>query len=211
VCSVAPVVAAKTCDREIAGFGVLWDHQDMEIFEIHITGDKSIISASKILGVKSIVIDLLKPDNNFYRTEFMTSDVKKFDSYDSCLKYVDDLSSKLLAAHVRINRVKIESPYYEHYRDLSCYIESHFPAKGSEFPVSRNHSKMEYLLATDRRYKKEDYDNFREQYKDHDIELCLMDSNIEEDFDWFFMYPSSAKVCNRNSIEEGKILLGLSP
>lgn len=183
----------------------------MEIFEIHITGDKSIIPTSKILGVKSIVIDLLKPDNDFYRTEFMTSDVKKFNSYDSCLKYVNNLSSKLLAAHVHINRVKIESPYYEHYRNLSCYIESHFPVKSAEFPVSRNHSKMEHLLATDRRYKKEDYDNFREQYKDYDIELCLMDSNIEEDFDWFFMYPSSVKECTQNSLCKGKTLLGLNP
>ena len=51
----------------------------MEIFEIHITGDESIIQASARLGVRSIVIDLLHPDQTHYRTEYMTSNIRKLE------------------------------------------------------------------------------------------------------------------------------------
>jgi hypothetical protein len=157
----------------------------MEIFEIHITGEEAILEAANKLGVKNITIDLLAPDRKHHRTEYMTSDVKRFANYDSCKEYVDKLVKQL---GVHIIRVKIESPYYAHYKDQSCYIESHFDTENNEYPISRNQNKTT-CLSTDRCYEKDSYDAFREKYEGKVVELCLFDSYVEEDFDWFAFYP----------------------
>jgi hypothetical protein len=160
----------------------------MEIFEIHITGDSKINEVATRLGVKNIVIDLVKPDFSYHRTEHMTSDVKKFDDYQTCKQYVDNLVHKLVEEGVNVVRVKIESPYYPHYKTMSCYMESHFNSKDNKHPLSRNQNKTSYL-ATDRTYNKAEYETFREKYKEVDVELCLYDSDLLEDADWFALYP----------------------
>jgi hypothetical protein len=146
----------------VAGVRFLWQTLGMETFEIHITGEQNIINAGKSLGVKTISIDLLNPDGSFYRTEHMTSEVRKFDSFKTCRTWVENIVSELVGNGVSVHRVKIESPFYAHYEDISCYIESHFLASDGRYPLSRNRKKIE-LLATDRTYHKWEYASFREK------------------------------------------------
>lgn len=155
----------------------------METFEIHITGGQDIITLAKKLSLKTIVIELLNPDKSRFRTEYMTSHVAKFDNYQTCKDYVDDAAQKLGS----VVRTKIESPYYKHYVNQSVYIESHFDAIDSKYPISKNQNK-DSLLATDREYRKENYEDFRRRYKGVVVELCLFDSNVNEDLDWFKLY-----------------------
>lgn len=158
-----------------------------EIFEVHITGDESIIQVAQTLGLKTISIDLLKPDKSRLRTEYMTSQVFRFGSYNECKFYIDCRVKELEKHGVQIIRVKIESPDYPHYRSQSCYMESHFNDRDGTFPMSRNLRKTS-VLATSREYDKNKYDEFHELYKDVELELCLFDSFVGEDADWFSLY-----------------------
>jgi hypothetical protein len=159
----------------------------MEVFEVHVTGDESIHAVAKELGVKTIAVELLRPDKSLLRTEHMTSLIVKRDSYQDCKRYVENLVTSLLDSDVAILRVKIESPYYAHYKDQSLYMESHFESDEMFFPTSRNARKQK-LLATDREYDKERYGKFIEKYKNLELELCLYDSFVSEDLDWFQLY-----------------------
>lgn len=156
----------------------------MESFEIHITGSRDINEQLDRLGIKNIIIDLLKPNMRVLRTEFMSSFISKHNSLDECKKYVDSILGNLSC---QIIRVKIESPYYEHYKEQSLYLESHFKPFNLEYPMSRNIKSFKEL-ATDRTYDKKDYDSFRKKWKKEDIEMCLVDNFIEEDKDWFDLY-----------------------
>ncbi len=155
----------------------------MELFEIHITGSPNIIDAAEKMNIKTIVVDLLDPNHKKMRTEYMTSFIEKKESYEECKKFVDELVLSL-QKDVEISRIKIESPYYPHYKNQSLYMESHFENENDKFPISRNARKT-LILATDREYDKEQYDTFIEKYNGKDVELCLSDSFIDEDKDWF--------------------------
>lgn len=164
----------------------------MEIFEIHITGNEKIIEVAGQLGIKTIVIDLVKPDKSYFRTEYMTSHTYKCENYDECKKYVDDLVAKL--TDCGIIRVKIECPLYPQYKNQSLYFEVHYEAKTNLFPMSQNKGK-DYYLCTAREYNKNRYDVL---WRKHGagwthpphwvMELCLYDTNVEEDKDWFNLY-----------------------
>ncbi len=164
----------------------------MEYFEIHITGDESIIEKAKSLNLKTITINLLNPDKSVLRTEYMTSIRVKFDNYEICRNYVKDISNELRNMGVNIIREKIETPYYEHYKNQSLYMESHFVNDEMKLPTSRNVRKKD-LLATDRTYNLNEYDNFKKQYSKEgvELELCLFDTFVEEDLDWFVKYQPS--------------------
>lgn len=168
----------------------------MEIFEIHITGDDKIIKAAQELGVKTIVLDLVKPDKSHHRTEYMTSDARSFHDYEECKVWVDDLVMRLRETGVEIIRVKIECPYYSHYKDKSLYFEVHY--QGERGPMSRNHGK-DYFLCTAREYDRSKYDALWQKHggvflfappPHWTMELCLYDTNVEEDKDWFDLYGS---------------------
>jgi hypothetical protein len=158
----------------------------MEIFEIHITGEKGINKEFDKLGIKNIEIELLTPESKVLRTEYMSSFVTKQKCYEDCKRMVDNLLFKLSS---RVIRVKIETPYYPHYEDMSLYMESHFKPKSNLFPVSRN-VKSGKLMATTRTYEKNAYIGFLELFgKDgEEVELCLFDTFIDEDKDWFELY-----------------------
>ena len=143
----------------------------IESFEIHITGDESIIVAAEQLGVKAITIELLKPDYSFFRMEYMTSQVMKFNNFQECKSRVDDLVDSLIKKGVSIKRVKIESPILEHYKNIALYLETHFPTppacfltEDAKLPISRN-TKKKTFLSTDRIYTKDKWDAFVEFYK----------------------------------------------
>ena len=159
----------------------------METFEIHITGDESIITVAKDLKIKTIVVDLLTPKRESLRHEYMTSLVYKAESYPICKTYVDDLVDQLESHGVQIKRVKIESPIYDHYIKDSLYIESHFPATDWQYPVSRN-IKKQFKLATDREYDVNQYHSFMNLHEGKEFELCLYDTNTHEDMDWITSY-----------------------
>lgn len=159
----------------------------MEIFEIHITGDESILENGKKLSLKTISVDLLDPNKNVIRTEHMTSQVLKFENFKDCKSSVENMVLKLKQLNTKIIRVKIESCYYEHYVDISKYIESHFITENCQYPISRNVRKTE-ILGTDREYNKSNYDKFVQKWNKEIVELCLYDSFIEEDSDWLGLW-----------------------
>lgn len=159
----------------------------MKLFEIHITGEKSIMNELRLLGLKGIVIDLLKPDETVLRTEYMSSIAMKFDTFGECVNWVQNLVAILEKAVVKIIRVKIESPYYEEYVPLSLYIESHWtpnlsPLTNYGFPISRNQGSRK-LMATSREYNKDKFKEFVDKSRNTVVELCLLDSFKEEDKD----------------------------
>lgn len=164
----------------------------MEVFEVHITGDESIHEVGKKNGYKTIAIELLRPDGSVIRVEHMTSMVVKFENYAKCKSYVDNVVAFLKEAGVKLWRVKIESPYYEHYRDQSLYMESHFESAEFKFPTSRNMKKTEVYLATDREWNPAEFDRFRERYVGCDVELALYDTMPTEDADWLGLYNTKS-------------------
>lgn len=160
----------------------------MEVFEVHITGDESIIDVCKDSPIKTIAVDLLRPDLSHLRTEYMTSQIFRFENFSFCKKHVDRIVSRFLKEKVSIFRIKIESPYYPHYVESSLYMESHFPYNRTKnYPISKSQHKSNYLM-TDRTYSKDEYDSFRKKYANAEIELCLYDTNVKEDEDWFELY-----------------------
>jgi hypothetical protein len=46
-------------------------------------------------------------------------------------------------------------------------------------------------MVTDREYDKQNYFEFRQKWGHEDIELCLYDTFITEDKDWFSLYEST--------------------
>lgn len=156
----------------------------MKHFEIHITGEEGIIEELTSMKLKNITVELLRPDNSTLRTEFMSSIVRKFNNYSECAFYVQNLTNNLKS---KIIRVKIESPFYDEFVDQSLYMESHFAPFNSTYPLSRNKASGK-LMATDREYDKEKYNQFKEVWKDNELELCLFDSFVKEDSDWFELY-----------------------
>src|SRR5581483_3801547 len=135
----------------------------MEIFEIHITGDKKILEAGNKLDIKTITLDLVKPDKSYFRTEYMTSYIHRCENYGECKKFADNLVNQLLNEGVQIIRVKIECPYYSHYKDKSLYFEVHYQAENNLYPMSQNKGK-DYFLCTVREYDKDRYDSLRQKY-----------------------------------------------
>lgn len=171
----------------------------MEKFEIHITADEKIHEAITAINesfrdrkIKTIKIDLLKPDGSFLRTQHMTSFVTEHPDFGHCVVYVIGLKNVLIKHHgIKVIRTKIECPYYEHYASKSLYIESHFAApENSPYPISRSQHKTT-IGATDRLHDKSKFDDFRQKWSASTVELCLSDSNVEEDKDWFALWNSS--------------------
>lgn len=159
----------------------------MEIFEIHITGSENIHDVARRAVHKTIEVELLRPDRTVMAVEHMTSIIYKTPAFLSCKQWVENLVQVLIEQGITISRTKIESPYYEHYVEQSLYMESHFLAENNEYPLSRNRKKTTYL-ATDRTYDKSLYNDFKEKYKDKELELCLFDSNMYGDIEWLNMY-----------------------
>lgn len=160
----------------------------METFEIHITGDESIMQRGLQLGLKTIAVELLRPDRTVLRTEYMTSHVQKFENYEACKAEVDKWVGQLKDMGTDIIRVKIESPYYAHYVLESLYMESHFKTEDNKYPLSRN-VKKDYCLGTARVYNNDYYSEFMTKWDE--IELCLYDSDYLEDADWLDLWENT--------------------
>jgi hypothetical protein len=162
----------------------------METFEFHITGEGPHIHfAAEKLGLRTIEIDLLTPKGEVIRSEHMTSHVGKFPNLKHALEALNNYRFWLTAQGVKILRMKLESPIYNHYVDRSLYMETHFKDKSFTWPTSKTkHSQK--LVATSRIYSKKDYGAFEKVHKPqgHELELCLYDSNSNEDKDWLDLW-----------------------
>lgn len=177
----------------------------MQKFEVHITGqNKSILKELDNLNLKNITIDLLTPDRKKIRTEYMSSFVINCDNYEACLRYVRYIKSKLTTPVIR---VKIECPYYPEYVQQSLYIEAHFtPYEGtidnplfkSKYPISLNKGTNK-LMATVREYDKLNYREFREKWANMELELCVYDTYVDEDADWFNLYKNTSELVLQNN------------
>lgn len=159
----------------------------MKTFEIHITGSPNINDILNDLGIKNIIVDLLTPEGEYLRSEHMSSFVEKHEDFNQCQNRVTSLVNELKSNGVEIYRVKIESPYYPEYVEMSKYIESHFVKKDNQYALSANR-KSGKVIGTDRTYDKTQYDKFKDLWKDEDVELCLFDDNIEQDKDWLELF-----------------------
>ncbi len=165
----------------------------MDPFEVHITGDHNIHDAAKILGLKTITIDLLRPDGSLLRTEHMTSVVRKFPTIGDAIQMIGTWKHALKTYGVRIIRTKLEVPPLEKYEAQSLYMESHFETDDFIYPTSQNR-RSKKLLATDRVLDKSLYTWFKTRHKDHELELCVHDSFMDEDIDWFSQYKTNPYV-----------------
>jgi len=160
----------------------------MEIFEIHITGNKYIHEVGRQLGIKTIEIELLNPKKEIITTEHMTSIVHQSENYLSCKKYVDKLVNQLLPCNV--TRVKIECPWYEQYLKDTVYVESHFPPlfpleiMPPIWPMSRN-VKSGKMICTLREYKELELFKYWCMNQSLELEMCVYDTNVNQDNYWF--------------------------
>ncbi len=156
-----------------------------ETFEIHITGDDKIHEAAGEWGLKTIQVELFRPDGTSLRIEHMTSIVKKFDFYEAALRWTINAVGRL-KENCEITRVKIESPPYPHYLFLAKYAEVHFKDNSFKYPTSKQPSKN-YYLATERVNMKF-YDWLRSKWPNEQLEICLFDDNMAEDMDWLELW-----------------------
>lgn len=175
------------------------------LFEIHITGESGIHFACKNLGIKTIVIDLIKPVKSKYgpeiyynslQREHMTSFTfsgEKEDVFKETLRVVGEISKY---DNARISRIKIESMFFSTLINESLYMETHFYSDEFKLPTSINMTKRmageevepSKYLATDRTYNKSRYFEFMDKYSNNDIELCIFDSFVDGDKSWFDFY-----------------------
>lgn len=161
----------------------------MKTFEIHITGKNGeIIDELNNFGIKNITIELLRKNGSVLRTEYMSSFIIQEMDFVDCMYVVVNLLSKI---KTNVLRVKIETPYYEEYVDKSLYMEAHFDSMVglTKYPISRN-VKSGKIMATDREYDKMKYSMFQKDMLGHDIELCIFDTFVDEDMDWFELYKN---------------------
>ena len=121
--------------------------------------------------------------------QHMTSIIKNFTDKQTAIDFAIDLSKLLTKLDFNVIRTKVESPIYQEYLNDALYVESHFESDQFIFPTSRN-IKKNTLLATHREYDKNFYQHFIDHHhkKNHELELCLYDTNIYLDTKWFNCY-----------------------
>lgn len=165
----------------------------MKTFEIHITVNDNVAQFHNvcefILGIKTIQIESLDRFSNPVDVQHMTSIIKNFTDKQTAIDFATDLSKLLNKLDFNVIRTKVESPIYDEYLYDALYVESHFESNQFIFPTSRN-VKKSTLLATHREYDINAYQYFIDFHskRNHELELCLYDSNINLDTEWFNCY-----------------------
>jgi PTH2 family peptidyl-tRNA hydrolase len=172
----------------------------MELFEVHVTGDESIHSAASTLDVKTITIESLDRNGRVVKVDHMTSHKVTAMDYFACKTAVDSLCSKLTAAGVDVQRVKIESPAYRHYYPTALYVETHFAINDDvapfEHPCSKSPNKSDHL-GTIREWDKLKFEAFCINHYPNVIELCLYDTHPGADDLWFSSYSQASLDCKQ--------------
>jgi hypothetical protein len=169
----------------------------MTLYEIHITGEPSIIDELSKLNIKNITVELYAPNGIILRKEYMSSFVEKFSTYRECVDFVNTLLQSLTS---KVIRAKIETPYDEKLLPFCYYVETHYPFTGCyDYPVSRN-VESEKMMCTERSYMwgssgstvPEAVSKWKSEGKE--IEMCLYDSFMDEDSDWFDLYKTKGVI-----------------
>jgi hypothetical protein len=158
---------------------------DLIPFKVHITGDEKLMEEFIELGIKVIKIDLLKPDSSVLRTEYMSSQIVRCRE-DQIFIFIDALKQKI--KNGKIIREKIECPPIDKLLNKALYIETHFSSDDFKYPVIQNLQSKRFI-STKREYKKNNFKKFIDENKYKNIECCIHDTFIEEDKDWFSLYP----------------------
>jgi hypothetical protein len=154
-------------------------------FEVHITGEPSIIEEFDKLGIKSIKVELISPENKVMQVEHMSSFVVNYDNIIDFSFYLQDL---IYTIKSKIIRIKVEIPgFHREFDQQALYIESHFNPINSIYPISQNLNSGK-LLGTAREVNKDKFNLFRSIWRDKEIELCIYDTNINFDLEWFKSY-----------------------
>lgn len=159
-----------------------------EVFEVHITSTSPHIHhLCKANGIKSIEVELLTPQGDVLRTEHMTSHIFKCKNLTEGIMCVSGLIGML--SPLEIIRVKVECPPYPKYRHHAIYAETHFKDDTFSFATSRN-KRSGKLLATDRTTDRQSFDTFLQSNMamGHEVELCLLDTFVDEDKDWLSLW-----------------------
>lgn len=163
----------------------------MKLFEIHITGDSSLILAEfEAMGHKTLSINLLNPMHNAIGYEYMCCIQQKFETYEKCLEFTLELTAKIKSG---VARVKIESPMYHEYMDKAIYAEAHFiPEEPCTLPTVYNKNSKKFV-STERTYDKDKFLDLNTKYVNinySEVELCLFDSNPQFDDFWLSHYKN---------------------
>ena len=142
-----------------------------------------------LADIKCIEIESLNIYGQNIGTQHMTSIIKKFTDKEEAVEFAKSLSYKFGKCGISVHRTKVESPIYDEYLYDALYVESHFESNQFIFPTSRN-VKKNTLLATHREYDINAYQYFIDFHnkRNHELELCLYDTNVYIDFDWFNCY-----------------------
>lgn len=157
-------------------------------FEIHITGDLSIHEKAKALGIKTISIINLRPDGTKFNVHHMTSERRRFESFEECKAWAFSVKEELGAI-----RTKIECPPLPELMDKSEYIECHFKNDSFKYPTSVNSKKQSIFICTKRENRKPNFKVFANYFASEtfEVELCLYDDNQELDKEWLELYEMS--------------------
>jgi hypothetical protein len=165
-------------------------------FEFHITGNPKIHDAASYYGIKSIAVDLHRPNGSILRTEHMTSYVAQLSNVNCLLNAMDEARKTVqhilkvgYVKDLKIWRVKVECPYMQGIP--AQYIEAHYDSDKFEYPTSRNIGKLTPVyMATEREYDSNNFLEFNSVHRaaNHIVELCVFDSYVSEDEDWMRLY-----------------------
>jgi hypothetical protein len=155
----------------------------MTIFEIHITGEPSIIQEFENMEIKTLEVDLLNPEKKVVGKEYMCSHIIKRQNYQECKQYVANLVNQLQS---KIFRIKIECPYSDEYFLDAVYAEVHWPTQDNVYPFVWNVKSKKYI-STCREYEVHKFLELKRKFenvKGVEFELCLLDTNVDFDKHW---------------------------
>jgi hypothetical protein len=161
------------------------------LYEFHITAYESSIQELSKNDIPIIGIEALAPSGYAVQLDWMTSYTDFFYSQESAINYIGVLLKKI--NFTPIYRVKVETPYdnsliMEEFK----YIETHLNSLDNNLPKSRNIITNK-IISTDRTYNFKEFHSFAERYNTSKVELCVMDTNIYHDHNWFMFYDSIPK------------------
>ena len=161
------------------------------LYEFHITAYESSIRELKRYDIPIIGIEALSPSGYAVQWDWMTSYSDFFPSQESAINYIRVLLKKV--KFTPIYRVKVETPYDNSLNmEEFKYIETHLNSLDNNLPKSRNIITNE-IISTDRTYNFKEFESFAERYNTSKVELCVMDTNIYHDHNWFMFYDSIPK------------------
>lgn len=162
------------------------------LYEFHITAYESSIRELSKYDIPFIGIEALAMSGIAVQWDWMTSYSNFFPSKESAINYIGVLLEKI--KNTPIYRVKVETPYesdlnFEEFR----YIETHLNSVDNNLPKSKNIITNE-IISTDRTYNFKEFKSFAERYRTSKVELCVMDTNVYHDHNWFRFYDSIPKL-----------------